>query len=345
MPPKRAIPPNRKERRTTKFGLRPNRRIPVEPMPVPANIKRQLFLAAFRWRIKLRYVRQRWLWPKRAANRGKQTSEEALAPGDWMFFCLASATGIALQLLPNRNPVAIIIALALMGLFLLSPIHHLGWVRNAPSGKARRVRLLLLFFVTVIVVIVYGRTIWPVGHRHILTQKERALFESPLQGVQKPPMRIQISCPSSDEPTCVYATQFQRYFSEVGWDVDGTVQRVTLMRPMQGVVLVEHGGTEESQTTKWKWNVGGWTELSPTYENVYQAFSRIGVEPEGSANYALPENQITVYFGPARENESEPTTLTGTVATLRQQRAAGLVPAPGELPTPEMIKKAREQNK
>jgi hypothetical protein len=177
------------------------------------------------------------------------------------------------------------------------------------------------------------------------SKKERDLFENPLRGAQKPPMHIQVSCPVADEQTCVYATQFQTYFSEAGWDVDGTVQRVALMRAMQGVVLVEHGGTEESQTTKWKWNVGGWTMLSPTFENVYQAFSNIGVEPESSANYALPENQITIYFGPERENESEPTILSGTIANIRRQRVAGLLPPPGERPTPEMIEKSRKQNK
>jgi hypothetical protein len=102
MPPKRAMPPNRKERRTAKFALRPKRRTPVEPMPVPpTNIKRLLFLVALKWRIKLRYARQRWLWPK-AANRARQTSEEALAPGDWVLFCLAGAMTIAL----NSSPTA-----------------------------------------------------------------------------------------------------------------------------------------------------------------------------------------------------------------------------------------------
>ena len=125
------------------------------------------------------------------------------------------------------------------------------------------------------------------------------------------------------------------YFGEAGWDVDGTVQRVTLIRPMQGVVLVEQGGTEESQTTKWKWNIGGWTKLTPTYEDVYQAFSNIGIEPDGSANYALPDNQITVYFGPEKENESEPTTLSGTIANLRRQRAAGLLPPRGKSRPPD----------
>jgi hypothetical protein len=85
--------------------------------------------------------------------------------------------------------------------------------------------------------------------------------------------------------------------------------------------------------------------LSPTYENVYQAFSNIGIEPDGSANYALPENQITIYFGPEREFESQPTTLSDTIVNLRRERAAGLVPAPGQAPTPEMIEKSREQNK
>ena len=194
MPRKRANPPNRKERRNAKFAVRPKQRIPVEPMAVPPNIKRLLFLVSLRWKIKLRYASQRWLWPK-AANRARQTPEQVLAPGDWVLFCLACATTIALQLFPNRNPVAVTIALASIGLLLIPPIRHLGWVRNAPSGKARLLRLILLFFVMVIGVILYGRTVWPVGHRHILTEKERALFEKPLQGVQKPPMHIQISCP------------------------------------------------------------------------------------------------------------------------------------------------------
>jgi len=155
-------------------------------------------------------------------------------------------------------------------------------------------------------------------------------------------MRIQVSCPASDEKTCVYATQFQTYFSQVGWDVDGTVLRANLIRPMQGVVLVEHGGTQESQTTKWQWNVGGWTSLSPTYENAYQAFSNIGIEAEGSASYQVPDGQIVVYFGPERDDESQPTALGETFATIRRGRASGLIPQPGQIPTPEMLKKMRE---
>ncbi len=180
-------------------------------------------------------------------------------------------------------------------------------------------------------------------HRHTLSPSERTLFEKPLQGAQEPPWHVQIGCPAVDEQACAFATQFQSFFGEAGWDVEGSVIRENLGRPMQGVVLVQRGGTEYG-STHWKWDQGGNSEFTQSYENLYQAFSNIGIEPAGNVSPDQPEHTLIVYFGPAKEDESEPTQLSKHLAVIRKLRAEGLLPAPGQTPTPKMLEYMRENH-
>jgi hypothetical protein len=175
-------------------------------------------------------------------------------------------------------------------------------------------------------VTLYGRFVWPHIGRHTLTSREQEAFKRAIRGEQSPEKVIQIACPASDETDCVFAAQFLPLFGSEGWKVQGAIERATLIRPMAGVVLVQHGGTKVGQLD---WNAGGYTEMSPTLEHVRQAFVNIGIQPQSSAGFDIPDGQITVYFGQEKQDESVPTTLTKQVRQIEDMRRDGKLPPAG----------------
>jgi len=330
------MPANRKARRAAQFSQKPLVQCQWMPWPKPPSWRRAVFLRTFRWGIKIRYFAEKSIT---GAPHGPRWGAAGAGFGVGMTCIVA-----LIQSGHSLERLSVVLLALLASCSFSSTCFSANWIRLSLS-----VGIILRSLVILAVIwggaVWLGIKVWPPIHRHHLSAKERELFLRPLLGAQVPPMRIQVACPAVDERTCAYAAQFQALFSEANWDVDGTVQRVTLMRPTAGVTLVEKGGTKESQTDKWKWNIGGWTNLSASYENVYQAFSNLGIEGGGSAGSDVPDNQIIVYFGPERDDESQPTELSITIANLRRQRSEGLVPYPGQKPTPEMIEKSRRQTK
>jgi hypothetical protein len=77
--------PNRAERRA---GKKPTGRIPMEPMPVPASLRRKAFLFVLKWRIKSR-IRFREIKEK-----------DSVKPGS--IFTLY-ATAVAIDLAPAKR--------------------------------------------------------------------------------------------------------------------------------------------------------------------------------------------------------------------------------------------------
>jgi hypothetical protein len=175
-------------------------------------------------------------------------------------------------------------------------------------------------------VTLYGRFVWPQIGRHTLTSHEQEAFKRAIRGKQSPEKVIQIACPPSDETDCVFAAQFLPLFGSEDWKVQGAIERATLIRPMVGVVLVQHGGTKAGQLN---WNAGGFTEMSPTLEHVRQAFVNVGIQLDSSAGFDIPDGQITAYFGPEKPDESVPTTLTNQVRQIEEMRRNGKLPPSG----------------
>jgi hypothetical protein len=89
---------------------------------------------------------------------------------------------------------------------------------------------------------------------------------------------------------------------------------------MQGVNLVLHSTTDYVPK---KWNEGVWTKVLPSVVPIDKAFVAIGIEPDSNSGFSVGENQIIVYIGPEREDESAPTHLTQTVAIMQQSEEDG----------------------
>jgi hypothetical protein len=290
--------PNRRERRAAQFG-------PPPPQPPPAKS------------------------PK------GEVAHEPLRTGDWVLYCLAAAMGLG-QIILGQNQhssrgMTIILLLA-MAAFLTRPVLHLRWLTGAESAFKRMVRTALAIFAMLLMVGALGWFSWPPIRRHGLSLDEKAAFEAPLKAGLDKSISIQLACPASDEVDCVYASNLIPLFGEAGWDVNLDVTRVNLPRPMQGINLVMHASTDFVPK---KWNEGVWTKMLPAVIPVDKAFVAIGIEPDSNSGFSVAENQIIVYVGPERDDESAPTQFTQTVSVMEQtenDRLAGRTPDPNRTP-------------
>jgi hypothetical protein len=79
-----------------------------------------------------------------------------------------------------------------------------------------------------------------------------------------------------------------------------------------------------SQKRPEKWNEGAWLKMTAELENVYQAFSNIGIEADSTTGPDISENQMNIYVGHERENESTPTQLTRNFKQIRETRKSGI---------------------
>ena len=232
---------------------------------------------------------------------------EAVEPKDVLLWCLAGVMALALLLVPTRSPIWVLIVLLAMVCLGVHPVLHLPWVRRARSKRTKVIRGALGMVLAVALVAVYGWLVWPAVHRHTLSKAEREKFKAPLMGPQNPEMSIQLACAPGDEVDCEYAADLIPLFGEAGWKVSGEVQRITLIRPPSGITLGLKGGKPETERN---WNSGAWTALTPTLEHVQQAFANIGIEPESTSGSIIPENQINIYVGHERDDESSPNGFT-----------------------------------
>jgi hypothetical protein len=66
--------------------------------------------------------------------------------------------------------------------------------------------------------------------------------------------------------------------------------------------------------------------MSPSFENVRQAFINVGIEPGSIADQAVSENVIRVYFGSEKPNQAERTPLTDMMERVERERRNGTIP-------------------
>jgi len=103
---------------------------------------------------------------------------------------------------------------------------------------------------------------------------------------------------------------------------------VSLTRPSSGILFLLPTNAKKSDLQKW--NVGGWTSLSPSLRHVRQAFLSIEVEPDCTADPDIPGGTMGIYFGTEKEDASESTTLTNVMNQADEVRRSGKVPVPDE---------------
>jgi hypothetical protein len=183
------------------------------------------------------------------------------------------------------------------------------WVADADITLKKWTRFLIGASGVAILACALGYSIWPPKHRHVLSQKERDSFEEPLKAKHSD-TPIQFYCAPEDEIDCEYATDLIPLFGEAGWNVSNTVNRIALERPKAGIQIATHGTVKPEDEHKLKWNQGEWTKVLPETWTVRQAFVNIGIEPDSSSGGTIPEDQIYIYVGHEREDESAPTAMT-----------------------------------
>ena len=235
---------------------------------------------------------------------------------DITLFFIGVAVGIAIVLVPPQSPLWVGVWLCVLFLVLIYPtLHFAKWVLRGRLSLITYPGAILILAITVSI---FGRAVWPQVHRHFFTEVERNQFEQPLKDQMETREEIQIMCPVADESSCVYAGQFIDLFRQAGWKVQGNqVDRITLAKPLAGVVLFQHGsGTLDPDN----WQLGLWSPISPSLENVRKAFVNVGIEPDSGANPNLPGNIIAIYFGLEKKNQAERTRLTAMMEVVERER-------------------------
>jgi hypothetical protein len=277
---------------------------------MPPSWRRKSLLRLLRWAIKTRAL----LWFRVPREKTPIGKELAL----WLAGVGVNFLQLLFSPMDRRHLVGI---LAISALLLVHPVLHLPWAEASPNLSVKRIRGAIAILAMLSVFTIYGAWSWPPIRRHELNAKERDQFEKPLKDFKNPQTRIHLYCAPEDEVDCEYATTLIPLFGEAGWDVSTFVDRVTLGRPQSGIVLGLHGTVKPEDEPTLKWNQGEWTRDRPEQWAIRQAFVNIGIEPSVTSGGAIPENQINVYVGHERADESAPTNMTQQFEQLERMRS------------------------
>ncbi len=165
---------------------------------------------------------------------------------------------------------------------------------------------------------------WQAEHiprRHTFSPKERAEFKAPLKQKKDVTLDIQIGCPATDGRACTFASQFIPLFGESGWKINPILQRITLIKEQEGITVYRKAGNKDFALKHW--DAAGFYPINePHLLAVQKAFQAIGFEPEGATNPELTDTTMMIYFGPEKQNEGEPTSLTRTTKCLNAKDVA-----------------------
>jgi hypothetical protein len=239
-------------------------------------------------------------------------------------------TFMALGLLlaaPKIGRDATAVVLVAMAACLFHPIWHFRVVQQASSTSRRASRFAGLMLMAVALVALFGAYVWPPIKRHTLAADERASFKSALSMQKGDDLDVQITCPIGDEKTCTYAEQFINLVGASGWKIEPYVLRLTLSRARDGITIYRRGGNKDYISKHW--DAGGYFAINePHLLAMQKAFQSIHSEPDGGTNPDLAEHVMAIYFGPEKDNEAEPTSLTRSTEWVTGKRT-------GPFPTPQ----------
>jgi hypothetical protein len=131
---------------------------------------------------------------------------------------------------------------------------------------------------------------------HVLTAKEHKLFVDELKSQSPPHEQVRLGCPTGKEDECLLVGQFIEVFKEANWEVEhDQVMRTEPGKPMAGLALFIHADHVPEHLPAGQ---GVWTQQTPSAEIVRQAFERIGIKSQYTADGTMPQGTIGVYFGP-----------------------------------------------
>lgn len=245
---------------------------------------------------------------------------------DWpmVVAVLALAASIIFFLFARSVPLVLICLVAIFACTEYIVVHLLTRIMQRALPEMKLV-FVLATVGSLISATALGYFAWPHMQRHVLTARERASFENALKPQKGGELEIQIACPLNEEKTCVYAEQFINLVGESGWKVQSYVSRLTLSRALAGVTIYRRGGTRDNSLKRW--DAGGYFNINePHLLALQSAFQSIHIEPEGGTNPDISENVMTVYFGPEKDNEADPTNLTRSTEWVTGKRKGPLPP-------------------
>ena len=246
-----------------------------------------------------------------------------LDKGWFLAACMALGLLLIAPRIGHGITVAVLIAMASC---LVNPIWHLGIVQEARSEVSRNWRFIGILLIAFISVGLFGLYAMPPVKRHKLNARERVSFENALKPQKGDDLQVQLACPPNDEKVCTYAGQFINLVGDSGWKVQAFVDRLTLTRPFDGIMIYRRGGNRDYSLQHY--NAGGYFNSNePHLLAMQRAFQSIQVEPSGGTDPDIPENVMMIYFGPERENEAEPTDLTKSTEWVTGKREG---PFPGK---------------
>jgi hypothetical protein len=240
---------------------------------------------------------------------------------------LAAVMALALFLLaPKVGRDVTSVVLIFIFILLVHPIWKLNFVQRPTSNSQKVRRFGIVMLPTIILAASFGAYVWPPVKRHLLTVRERTGFEAVLKQQNGGDLEVQFACPPNDEKACTYAGQFIRPVGDSGWKVQAFVTRLTLTKPLDGIMIYRRGGNRDY--TLQYYDAGGYFNINePHLLAMQKAFQSIQIEPSGGADPDIPENVMMIYVGLERENEAEPTDLTKSTEWASGKRMG---PFPGK---------------
>jgi hypothetical protein len=252
---------------------------------------------------------------------------EGFQPKDIIAICLVAFMALALfPLAPKLGRGLTAVVLILMVVALWYPAWHFVGQITGKIKWNRRISFTVAMVAVAALHVLFGAYVWPPIQRHLLTAEERKSFENALKIQKGDEIEIEIACSPNDERACTYAGQFIRPVGDSGWKVQAYVSRLTLTKPLDGIMIYRRGGNRDYSLQHY--DAGGYFNINePHLLAMQKAFQSIQIEPSGGTNPDLLENVMMIYFGPERENEAEPTDLTRTTEWATGKREG---PFPGK---------------
>jgi hypothetical protein len=224
---------------------------------------------------------------------------ESISTPDIILWCLAGVVAIGLYLAPEKNRLTVCLGLVGMALLATHPTLHLRWVNRASSIKGKIINSVVSIFFMLLLVVIYGRLVWPATpYYHNLTSAERTTFINTLTSQKEPREELKFLCPVTREDLCVIATDYLEMFQRAGWKTpNGGIERGMYGKSFSGITIAKRpdGGIADPNNP----DIGLWVQQSPSLVTIESAFRAVQMPLKASADQALPEGMISVYFGPA----------------------------------------------
>lgn len=235
----------------------------------------------------------------RQQQKSMAQKREGISSGDIALWCLAAFMTLGLLLVAPKvgRGVTLIVLIAMVGC-LVHPIWQLPAVRHAKSSYTKSFRFVGLMVFATSLITAFGIYVWPpLPYYKTLTVELRENFMNVLKAQKDPKETLIIQCPASNEELCTVATDYLEMFQRAGWKTpSGGIARGSYLKSFPGVSV---GKKPQPGNVDPNYPVHGlWVFQSPSIVTVKNAFRAVDIIPNEKADRNLPEDTISIYFGP-----------------------------------------------